>query len=502
MVAPVSGTVEVCDKPGVNCRSSPRAPSPAELDRSTRARASSSSARSPPPAWSQTAKFYDGMFKVTQSGATTDLTLNEPLAPCAKKKQARGRGEEAQVPHACGATGKGKFRTRGQYSAATIRGTKWLVQDSCAGTLTQVKQGVVSVRDNVKGKTITLRAGKRYHGEAALTLADHDVVRADAGAEQPARGLHDRAVALGHRQRDAHAVGVRRLLAHALERDHRGERRGRMRQCDLQSFHPTRISKVQDRICPQLTIILRLVSETTSSRLLTLLSLLQGRRDWPGSELADRLEVSGRTVRRDVERLRSLGYPVESMTGPAGGYQLRAGTAMPPLLLDDDEAIAIAVGLRTAAGGSVSGIEETAVRALVKLEQVLPSHLRRRVQALSERDADAAGLRRPAGRPAVPDRARRRLPRPRARALRLHRARPRRHAPRGRAALARQRRPPLVPRRLRLRPRRLAHVPRRPDREARVHRRALHTRASCRPRTPPPTSRRACSPTPRATRRA
>ena len=125
------------------------------------------------------------------------------------------------------------------------------------------------------------------------------------------------------------------------------------------------------------------MSETTSSRLLTLLSLLQGRRDWPGSELADRLEVSARTVRRDVERLRSLGYPVESMTGPAGGYQLRAGAAMPPLLLDDDEAIAIAVGLRTAAGGSVSGIEETAVRALVKLEQVLPSHLRRRVQALT-----------------------------------------------------------------------------------------------------------------------
>jgi predicted DNA-binding transcriptional regulator YafY len=121
---------------------------------------------------------------------------------------------------------------------------------------------------------------------------------------------------------------------------------------------------------------------TTSSRLLTLLSLLQGRRDWPGGELADRLEVSGRTVRRDVERLRALGYPVESLTGPAGGYRLRAGTAMPPLLLDDDEAIAIAVGLRTAARASVTGIEETSVRALVKLEQVLPAHLRRRVQAL------------------------------------------------------------------------------------------------------------------------
>src|SRR5436305_14575354 len=120
----------------------------------------------------------------------------------------------------------------------------------------------------------------------------------------------------------------------------------------------------------------------TSSRLLELLSLLQGRRDWPGNELAGRLEVSGRTIRRDVERLRVLGYPVESLTGPGGGYRLRAGSAMPPLLLDDDEAIAIAVGLRTAARASVTGIEETAVRALVKLEQVLPTHLRRRVAAL------------------------------------------------------------------------------------------------------------------------
>jgi predicted DNA-binding transcriptional regulator YafY len=109
---------------------------------------------------------------------------------------------------------------------------------------------------------------------------------------------------------------------------------------------------------------------------------MQGRRDWSGEELAERLEVSGRTIRRDVERLRELGYPVESLSGPAGGYRLRAGTAMPPLLLDDDEAIAIAVGLRTAARASVTGIEETAVRALVKLEQVLPPQLRRRVQAL------------------------------------------------------------------------------------------------------------------------
>jgi predicted DNA-binding transcriptional regulator YafY len=134
----------------------------------------------------------------------------------------------------------------------------------------------------------------------------------------------------------------------------------------------------------------------TSSRLLELLSLLQGRREWPGAELANRLEVSGRTIRRDVERLRELGYPVESLTGPAGGYRLRAGTAMPPLLLDDEEAIAIAVGLRTAARASVTGIEETAVRALVKLEQVLPAHLRRRVGALG-----SATIAPPVGGPTV-----------------------------------------------------------------------------------------------------
>ena len=128
----------------------------------------------------------------------------------------------------------------------------------------------------------------------------------------------------------------------------------------------------------------------TSSRLLEMLSLLQARRDWPGSELADRLEVSVRTIRRDVERLRELGYPVESLSGPAGGYRLRAGSAMPPLLLDDEEAIAIAVGLRTAARASVTGIEETAVRALVKLEQVLPPHLRRRVAALGSATVTAA----------------------------------------------------------------------------------------------------------------
>ena len=122
----------------------------------------------------------------------------------------------------------------------------------------------------------------------------------------------------------------------------------------------------------------------TSSRLLQLLSLLQARREWPGGTLAERLETSGRTIRRDIGRLRDLGYPVESTSGPAGGYRLRAGSAMPPLLLDDDEAIAIAVGLGTAARASVTGIEESAVRALVKLEQVLPAHLRRRVRALGQ----------------------------------------------------------------------------------------------------------------------
>src|SRR3954465_344988 len=122
---------------------------------------------------------------------------------------------------------------------------------------------------------------------------------------------------------------------------------------------------------------------TTSSRLLDLLSLLQARRDWPGGELARRLEVSGRTIRRDVERLRALGYPVESLTGPAGGYRLRAGAAMPPLLLDEDEAIALAGGPGAAARASGTGIEESAIRAMVKLEQVLPAQLRRRVAAIA-----------------------------------------------------------------------------------------------------------------------
>jgi len=121
---------------------------------------------------------------------------------------------------------------------------------------------------------------------------------------------------------------------------------------------------------------------STSARLLQLLSLLQTRRDWSGTELAERLEVGVRTVRRDVDRLRGLGYPVQATPGVAGGYRLGAGAEMPPLLLDEEEAVAVAVGLRTAASVGVAGIEETSVRALAKLEQVLPSRLRRRVNAV------------------------------------------------------------------------------------------------------------------------
>ncbi|MFC7306214.1 helix-turn-helix transcriptional regulator [Streptomyces monticola] len=120
----------------------------------------------------------------------------------------------------------------------------------------------------------------------------------------------------------------------------------------------------------------------TPARLLQLLSLLQTPREWPGGELAGRLGVSRRTVRRDIDRLRELGYPVQATMGAEGGYRLVAGKAMPPLVLDDEEAVAIAVGLRAGAGHAVEGVEEASVRALAKLEQVLPSRLRHRVGAL------------------------------------------------------------------------------------------------------------------------
>ena len=120
----------------------------------------------------------------------------------------------------------------------------------------------------------------------------------------------------------------------------------------------------------------------TSSRTLRLLSLLQTHRHWPGAELADRLQVSVRTLRRDVDRLRELGYPVEAGRGVDGGYRLAAGAVLPPLVVDDDEAVAIAVGMQAAAQGAVAGIEESAVRALTKVVQVMPPRLRRQVDAL------------------------------------------------------------------------------------------------------------------------
>jgi predicted DNA-binding transcriptional regulator YafY len=125
------------------------------------------------------------------------------------------------------------------------------------------------------------------------------------------------------------------------------------------------------------------MSETTG-RVLQLLGLLQSRRVWSGAELSERLGVTGRSVRRDVERLRDLGYPVHASKGHGGGYQLGAGAALPPLLLDPEEAVAMAVCLRVAAGGSVAGVGESALRALSKLDQVMPARLRSQVAAVHD----------------------------------------------------------------------------------------------------------------------
>ncbi len=130
--------------------------------------------------------------------------------------------------------------------------------------------------------------------------------------------------------------------------------------------------------------MLEIVATDPTARVLQLLSLLQTPRWWSGRELADRLEVTGRTVRRDVERLRDLGYPVEAVSGPDGGYRLAAGSHLPPLVLDDDEAVAIAVGARMAASAAIAGIDETSLRALTKLEQLLPDRLRRRTKAVAD----------------------------------------------------------------------------------------------------------------------
>ncbi len=126
---------------------------------------------------------------------------------------------------------------------------------------------------------------------------------------------------------------------------------------------------------------------TTSARLLTLLGLLQSRPDWSGAELAERLDVTDRTVRNDVARLRDLGYPVDAVRGPGGRYRLGAGARVPPLLLDDAEAVAVAVGLRRTT--ATAGFEDPARSALAKLEQVMPDRLRRRLASI--RDASASG---------------------------------------------------------------------------------------------------------------
>ena len=122
-------------------------------------------------------------------------------------------------------------------------------------------------------------------------------------------------------------------------------------------------------------------ASTPSARLLALLSLLQARRDWPGDALAERLGVTSRTVRRDIDRLRGLGYPVRAVKGPDGGYRLDAGAHMPPLLFDDEQAVAVTVALQTAATG-IDGIDEAALRALTTVRQVMPPRLRTRVDAL------------------------------------------------------------------------------------------------------------------------
>lgn len=134
--------------------------------------------------------------------------------------------------------------------------------------------------------------------------------------------------------------------------------------------------------------------QKTSARLLSLLSLLQARRDWPGELLAERLDVSPRTVRRDVDRLRELGYPIVAFKGPDGGYRLEAGTELPPLLFDDDQAVALAVALQIAITTG-AGIEEAAARALTTVRQVMPARLRRRIDTLQ-----VTAVERPTSRPA------------------------------------------------------------------------------------------------------
>ena len=129
----------------------------------------------------------------------------------------------------------------------------------------------------------------------------------------------------------------------------------------------------------------------SAERLLKLLGLLEGRIDWTADELARRLEVTTRTIRRDITRLRDLGYPVEAVAGPGGGYRLGTGGKLPPLLLDDDEALAVALGLRMSAGAAVGGIEDSSLSALAKLEHVLPARLRSRLEDIADATTSMMG---------------------------------------------------------------------------------------------------------------
>jgi len=133
----------------------------------------------------------------------------------------------------------------------------------------------------------------------------------------------------------------------------------------------------------------------TAERLLKLLGLLEGRIDWTAQQLGRRLEVTTRTIRRDITRLRDLGYPVEAVAGPGGGYRLGAGGKLPPLLLDDDEALAVALGLRVSATTAVGGLEDSSLSALSKLEHVLPARLRSRLEDISDATTSMLGVSRP-----------------------------------------------------------------------------------------------------------
>ena len=201
-----------------------------------------------------------------------------------------------------------------------------------------------------------------------------------------------------------------------------------------------------------------------SLRMMRLLSLLQTHRYWPGAELADRLEVSLRTLRRDVDRLRELGYPVEAQRGVDGGYQLAPGASLPPLVLDDDEAVALALGLQAAAQAPVAGLADASVGALAKVAQVMPAAAAPPGGGAARRDRDLT-LDRRGGQ-----RRRRRphhrgpgLPRRRPAALRLRGGRRRADGAGGRTAAARAAATPVVPGRLRPRPQRLAQLPAGPD---------------------------------------